>query len=326
LGAETECKWIRARNIVRGKAPQLFDGIEPSDLLQGGLGDCWLVSAIACVAEFPDRIQKLFKDRSDLAEDGKYVISLWDLRSEDWKDIEIDDRVPCKGYEWWQRKATTLYAHPNEGEIWPILLEKAFAKLHGKYAAMDGGNSAWAWQAMTGCSNCIMMQRSGSDGWKTYTLSLEAQKERAKNGEYDCRVCPFTAPSDASLEYTTAEELGIFLAEMDGDMYVMGASVKGNSGEKVRDDGLVENHAYSLLRVVKDLPGDVGALVQLRNPWGNAKEWRGAWADRSKEWTENPEIAEAVGYKAGDNGRFWLQITDFAAVFDCLTICKCEAP
>jgi hypothetical protein len=27
-------------------------------------------------------------------------------------------------------------------------------------------------------------------------------------------------------------------------------------------------------------------LVQLRNPWGDTTEWKGAWGDNSKEWTD----------------------------------------
>ena len=27
-------------------------------------------------------------------------------------------------------------------------------------------------------------------------------------------------------------------------------------------------------------------LMQLRNPWGDETEWKGAWGDSSKEWTE----------------------------------------
>ena len=38
------------------------------------------------------------------------------------------------------------------------------------------------------------------------------------------------------------------------------------------------------------LLGDVDGfkLVELRNPWGNAREWNGAWADGSATWAKNP--------------------------------------
>lgn len=35
------------------------DGIEPSDVGQGALGDCWLLSAFACLAEYPGALENL---------------------------------------------------------------------------------------------------------------------------------------------------------------------------------------------------------------------------------------------------------------------------
>ena len=38
--------------------PHLYEGgIEPADLCQGAVGDCWLVAALACAAEHPAAIR-----------------------------------------------------------------------------------------------------------------------------------------------------------------------------------------------------------------------------------------------------------------------------
>jgi len=50
---KVEAEWISARDPILCDSPVLFDGVAPSDVLQGGIGDCWLVAAIACVCEFP---------------------------------------------------------------------------------------------------------------------------------------------------------------------------------------------------------------------------------------------------------------------------------
>merc|ERR1719487_1393421 len=109
---------------------------------------------------------------------------------------------------------------------------------------------------------------------------------------------------------------------MDKKQYIMGASIKGNEGEKKRDDGLVENHAYSILKCLRKLPGGVDPLIQLRNPWGNSKEWNGAWGDRSPKWENYPEVKQLSGFQTGDNGRFWMSLPDFQRLYDSITVCK----
>ena len=63
----------------------------------------------------------------------------------------------------------------------------------------------------------------------------------------------------------------------------MGAGSPSGSDKDVSNLGIVQGHAYSILDVL-EVEGT--KLVQLRNPWGEATEWLGAWGDKSKEWTE----------------------------------------
>ena len=71
------------------------------------MGDCWLMSAVASLAEFPTSLVKLFHER-ELSADGKYHIQLYapatntrEWGSAGWRTIVIDDLVPClrKEYE-----------------------------------------------------------------------------------------------------------------------------------------------------------------------------------------------------------------------------------
>eukprot|EP00439_Symbiodinium_sp_Y106_P080339 s243_g19.t1 len=62
------------------------------DLRQGGVGDCWFMSALAVVAERPDLVLRLFGDTAR-NQAGCYQVNLF-LDGE-WRAITIDDRLPC---------------------------------------------------------------------------------------------------------------------------------------------------------------------------------------------------------------------------------------
>ena len=69
--------WVRAPELLKddgatnGGEPALFDGIDPTDILQGELGDCWLMSAFASCAEYPRFVAgEVFAD-AKYREDGR---------------------------------------------------------------------------------------------------------------------------------------------------------------------------------------------------------------------------------------------------------------
>ena len=51
-------KWLRADQLYFGKKFDVYNKINPSDIIQGNLGDCYFLSAISALAERPDRIKK----------------------------------------------------------------------------------------------------------------------------------------------------------------------------------------------------------------------------------------------------------------------------
>jgi len=58
-------EWKRARDFssakIAGNEPELFKGgIDPCDIKQGMLGDCYFVAALATLAEWPDRVKKIY--------------------------------------------------------------------------------------------------------------------------------------------------------------------------------------------------------------------------------------------------------------------------
>jgi hypothetical protein len=86
------------------------------------------------VAEIPSRVFNLFGTRKRNSA-GLYVINLYDLGVP--TAVVIDDYIPYTPIV-----SNTSYVSVNQGEkeLWAILVEKAFAKLNGNYASIEGGN------------------------------------------------------------------------------------------------------------------------------------------------------------------------------------------
>lgn len=346
--------WVRAHELVqfKGKTPQLFEGsIEPADLCQGAVGDCWLVAAIACAAEFPDAIRNLFVTK-EYNPRGKYRVRIYDPTQEKFVIVTVDDRIPCK-----KGTKTPRFMQPNGSELWAIILEKVYAKFCGSYAALDGGFVLWGWHSMTG-DNVFQMSRNPDGSW--YREDMVAIKD--KN---DKRACGFRKTK----EVYTDDNLWVLLKKYDKQKALLSASIgkvdydekekgkvkdkkkvkkekkdkdkKGhglNGEQMLEQEGLVAGHAYSVIQakeVTNTSKLDVGGvklsapqmgaaekfrLVQLRNPWGTF-EWKGAWSDKSKLWKKYPLIAKQVKFVDADDGSFWMDFQDFKEYYTRVNVC-----
>ena len=88
-----------------------------------------LLTAIACLAEFPTLVEDLFPvDSKKYNPSGKYNVRLCEAGS--WETITIDDFIPC------YPEGGPMYAKGHGNELWVMLLEKAYAKMCGSYAAL----------------------------------------------------------------------------------------------------------------------------------------------------------------------------------------------
>ena len=63
---------------------KVIGDIDPSDIHQGAVGDCWLLSGISSLAEFDGAVARLFRKTEDLGSmphegANSYTITLWDL-------------------------------------------------------------------------------------------------------------------------------------------------------------------------------------------------------------------------------------------------------
>jgi calpain-15 len=129
-------EWKRASDFMVGEYHVFEGGIEPGDIRQGALGDCWFLCAIAALTEFPKLVLDLI-ETEEINEHGVYRVKF--CKNGWWQSVRVDDYFPCFP------GAGPIYSRSNGNELWVMLLEKAFAKLCGSYEAVKSG---WAYEGM----------------------------------------------------------------------------------------------------------------------------------------------------------------------------------
>jgi calpain-15 len=291
--------WIPARCLPGGDQ-HLFHNIHPTGMQQGQIGDCWLIAAISCLAEFPDFVQSMFTPQH-VSPDGKYWVRLFDHRQGRMRDVDIDEFVPCWLPQWWHKHYQPIGASSNGNGMWCLLLEKAMAKVFGSYDNLVGGLSVAAFRAFTGEKRAFLWTKRHGSWEKTKLMKGHTKKLKFLPG----KISP-------SQMFNT-------IKQYDDDQYLMSAAITPIHGpEYSRPDGLVEGHAFSLLQVA-EVEGK--RLVCLRNPWGTRKEWNGPWRDGDTAWRRHPEILRQLRPTFAEDGLFWMEFHDFERIFDNVEVC-----
>jgi len=291
-------------------AVTLFDTVEPDDIQQGGVGDCWLVSAIAAVAEFPGAIESLFVDADVTA--GRYTVKLFDLPTKSFKDVVIDDRLAVNG-----NGSGLLAQHiTHDGEIWAALVEKAFCQHAGGWDKIQGGWSCFAFAIFTGCLQSYLVSRSQFGTWHRSVCNWNSCK-----GNYldhgDFRHVAW----DDDRAQVKNDELFALLAQWDSKHFLLCAGTNSNSGDdRNTHQGIHDGHAYTIISVRPKVCGKYD-FIMLRNPHG-CGEWTGRWADGSAEWKAHPEVKAELDYEEiNDDGAFWMLKEDLFRYYATFYVC-----
>lgn len=297
---DAEIGWERVAKVCvgggQGGAKLFAGGIQPGDICQGQLGDCWLMSALACLAHEEGAIQNVFLT-DEYNSYGCYKLKLFDKPANKKVTVVIDDMIPVK-----KGTCNAIFAKP-QGEAWVVLLEKALAKFKGSYNALDGGSILWAFECLTGDYVFKFQRDKASGSWKRFDLV----HPKEKNG--NCMLQP-------SSDILKDNEMFQCVAFYTRKKSVIGAS-SGGGTDSENIDGIVQGHAYSVIDA-KEVDGY--CLVQLRNPWGSF-EWKGDWSDTSGLWKQYPKVARACRFIAADDGMFWMEWKDFVKYYSNLDFC-----
>jgi len=128
--ARSDIPWARVEEMYPDF--KVFkNGIHPDDINQGGIGNCYFHAAMSALAEDPRRIKARIKTQKK-NKAGCYLVTLF-VNGEE-TPIILDDYFPWHGW------GPNPYAGGSKShEIWAMLLEKAWAKLHGNYGRTTAG-------------------------------------------------------------------------------------------------------------------------------------------------------------------------------------------
>ncbi|KAL4792446.1 hypothetical protein BDV19DRAFT_380821 [Aspergillus venezuelensis] len=299
-GLDQQNDEMRPRGVKRVteifEKPKFYvNGPTASDVRQGRDGDCWFMAALCTMGNKEGLIEKICVRRDEQV--GVYGFVFY--RDGDWQQCIVDDKLYLRAADYdesiderqiwddinrddteeeyrkvWQTGSRALYFAQcvDENETWLPLLEKAYAKAHGDYSAIEGGFVGEAVEDLTGGVTSDVLTNNILDKDQFWSEELmQVNKEflfGCGTGLYSNWLAP-------------------------------------NHRQPPRDrKGISEQHSYSIMDV-KEIDGV--RLVKLRNPWGK-KEWSGAWSDGSEQWTA--EWMKKLNHKFGNDGFFWISYED----------------
>lgn len=293
LGSNDSVIWIRLSDLdvtlkdgKKGKVTCLFsDGIQPYDVCQGALGDCWLLAGLVTLCERPAFIQNCFISPS-FSPFGKYTIRLYDEKLKKFVRVTIDDYVPCDPHT-----KMPIYTNLVNNEVWPLVIEKAYAKFKGSYKNLNGGLPLKAMITITGYhGENISFPRVGAGDTKA-TDELFKRLQYLHN--HGCLLAAGSKGEDLTRE-------------------------RGRGSVK---SSIVGGHAYSILAIKTPMLTTSNVrLLKLRNPWGSF-EWKGDWGDNSPLWDQYHGVALELGKPDKvEDGIFYIAWEDFIKLFSLVDV------
>lgn len=242
--------------------------IDHFDILQGGIGDCWLLSAISTIAfSCPDLIEQMIIYNDDVF--GLTVFKILNYY------IPVDHFIAVIISSDGSSEAIGPKVS-KQNEYWPILLEKAILKIFNSticpfdifdfntrrrlskgtlpgvsYVDINGGFPRWALSVLLNTKLDPIHTKSVPD-----ILSI---LECEENERLIACACTSTEKNDSHI-----------------------------------DEGFVYGHAYSVLTTYKD---DQNQLIRVRNPWGIVESTKWAYemndhVDDGEFWVDVAEFKE----------------------------------
>ena len=269
--------WMRAPEFVEADQVMLCQTIDPIDIIpSNSLLNSYFVSALCALSLFPDRVKALFSFNKLKVSNGFYVLNVYFAGKR--LQIELDDMVPVD-----IKERQMAFIHTVSKDLWPVLAEKAWAKVNGSYERISNGTIGEALSFLTGSPYTKTIEHNTTNPealWQALQISI-------KNHSIICATS-----ERASL---TLEEYGNPLGVPEYSFPIVEATEVTISKVKYR-------------------------LILLMDPW-DLHKWTGEWAVNSPSWT--PEAKRILGYDfLADTHKFYIKLEDYLKFFSSTVICQ----
>jgi hypothetical protein len=254
----------------RGYHPDGFDwtdegrfyneGTEFLDPVQGGVGDCYFIAALASVAwSMPLAVADKTRATGHDNQSFKHQISFFGNAG--WSSVEVTDRILTSGGR------PTFARSAEAGEIWPAVYEKAYAKWRlgtsDDFPAIPniaGGDPSMAARALTGLQDYRNWHSSF-----TAAQILDLVKSHSTGGRTTTPMVAWTHGGDSAegrVAYTDANVVG------DHAYSVLGWMRRYEPIRRLTvDPPILPARAASVLDTYQLTLRPVDYIV-IRNPWG----------------------------------------------------------
>jgi hypothetical protein len=315
--------------------------ISSDQVRQGAVGNCWFLSALAVVAEKPYLVHKLFP-HTQTNDKGCYQVNL--CLDGKWRPVVVDSNLPVVysdatnsnkknskiatttttlARQDFRGGATlaggTLVAFPAfcaipKGQLWPALVEKAYAKAHGSYAQLSGGFIAEGLADLTGApTTTIVLDSHLYDKDELWARLLSFHEAGFLLGVATSRGGNGLVGGHAYSILSVTEIHDSLVGEQQKvtDFFLQTTTTSPSEPKKAKlEVGSSDKPNRNTIR-----------LVRIRNPWGK-REWKGAWSVNSEQWTNH--LRKRLGEEAWakDDGTFWMSFEDMLERFHHMDVCK----
>lgn len=323
--------WYRPQEITDSPAYFTRAAGSVGIVREGSLRDAWLLGALAAIALHPDNlIENLFASES-LSDFLRYgVFSCRFFKDDDWVTVTTDtrlpysvelaseDRFPSSGSSASSPGGLLYGCSTDKNELFLPLLEKAYAKLHGSYEALDAG--------VSNASSRVLEAFLDLTGGSAHRVNLQHERFKMRDDDENAGVTSNAA----------ALHLWKQLLRYKRRRSILTAQIKQLTFNSLDQTplGLLKNRLYIIQYVTEvTMPPAPGAssvisttpqvlrFVKLQTVWGRGM-WKGEWSNDDSKWEEHTQVEHALrndpasGFsRAGRDGCFWMLWEDFLDAF-----------